>query len=340
MEPNENEYVDDYGKMSRIGKMEIFRDDNHRIEKPAKIVQRVLEAKYPRMSQEDSRRIITEMIVKPADMKIKVEGDDIRIDSLNLYVANSIESINSGSSDYGASSKSEYFGWIEEGQKIINDMNTNGVTPQELEIKHKFLSDFEQREVDLMTCLALYRRCNLADPEVKKKYDELEQKLVKLREIRSAVQVATPDKADREVSNPVENARRKALALVYTGVLTELATEAKGGMSRLTEGQKRDLNIYFEPYVNVQYVYASIMRDAKAKDYYCESKAETFALERIEKQTPNRESLMHKLAVLSGRISENLGKKASPVEQKQRAFDINRYMMLKKMQEENNLQRA
>ena len=37
MEPNENEYVDDYGKMSRIGKMEIFRDDNHRIEKPAKI---------------------------------------------------------------------------------------------------------------------------------------------------------------------------------------------------------------------------------------------------------------------------------------------------------------
>ena len=312
MEPNGNEYVDDCGKMSRIGKMEVFRDDNHRIEKPAKIVQRVLEAKYPRMSQEDSRRIITEMIAKPADMKI----------------------------DYGASSKSEYFGWIEEGQKIINDMNTNGVTPQELETKYKFLSDFEQREVDLMTCLALYRRCNLADPEVKKKYDELEQKLVKLREIRSAVQVATPDKADREVSNPVENARRKALALVYTGVLTELATEAKGGMSRLTERQKRDLNIYFEPYVNVQYVYASIMRDAKAKDYYRESKAETFAVEQIEKQTPNRESLMHKLAVLSGRISENLGKKASPVEQKQRAFDINRYMMLKEMQEENNLQRA
>ena len=340
MEPKENEYVNDYGQMSRIGKMEVFKDDNHRLEKPAKIVQRVLEATYPRMSQEDSRRIIREIASKPADMKIKVEGEDIRIDHLTLYVANSIESINSGSSDYGASSKSEYFGWIEEGQKIINDMNTNGVTPQELEIKHKFLSDFEQREVDLMTCLALYRRCNLADPEVKKKYDELEQKLVKLREIRSAVQVATPDKADREVSNPVENARRKALALVYTGVLTELATEAKGGMSRLTEGQKRDLNIYFEPYVNVQYVYASIMRDAKAKDYYRESKAETFALERIEKQTPNRESLMHKLAVLSGRISENLGKKASPVEQKQRVFDINRYMMLKKMQEENNLQRA
>ena len=109
MEPKENEYVNDYGQMSRIGKMEVFKDDNHRIEKPAKIVQRVLEAKYPRMSQEDSRRIIREIASKPADMKIKVEGEDIRIDHLTLYVANSIESINSGSSDYGASSKSEYF---------------------------------------------------------------------------------------------------------------------------------------------------------------------------------------------------------------------------------------
>ena len=337
MEPSGNKYIDDYGQISRIGKMEVFKDDHHRIERPAKILQRVLEHKYPRMSQDDRRRILGEMITKPADMKIKVADEDIRVDSLNLYVANSIESINSGSSDYGASSKSEYFGWIEEGQKIISDMNTDGVTPQELEAKHKFLGDFEQREVDLMTCLALYRRCNLADPEVRKKYDELEQKLVKLREIRSAVQVSTPDKADRDIPNPNENARRKALALVYTGVLSELAVEAKGGMSRLTEGQKRDLNIYFEPYVNVRYVYTSIMHDADSPSYYRESLAENFVLKKIEKQTPDKETLSQRLARLSGRISPS--PKISPVEQKQPAFDMNRYLMLKKMQE-RNFQRA
>ena len=127
---------------------------------------------------------------------------------------------------------------------------------------------------------------------------------------------------------------------MYTGVLAELAAEAKGGVSRLSEQQRRDLYVYFEPYVNSRYIWASMQRDAEARDYYRQSQTERFAVKKIEKQAVNKESLMHKLAVLSGRIAENQNKKASPVEQQQRAFDINRYMMLKKMQEENNLQRA
>ncbi len=335
----ENEYIDDYGQKSRIGKMEIFRDENHRIEKPEKIVRRVLEKKYPRMSLEDSRRIVREMVTKPADMKIRVADEDIRVDQLNLYVANSIESINSGSSDYGASSESEYFGWIDEGQKIISDMNTDGVTQPELDAKNKFMEDFSQREVDLMTCLALYRRCNLEDPRVKEKYDMLNKKLVKLREIRSAVQTSTPDKVDREAPDATEAARRRALALVYVGVLHELSTEAGGGVSRLSEKQKRDLGVFFEPYVDAPRVWRSMQRDALAPEYYRESAAETLALRKIENQADSREALRHRLAVLSGRIVEKAERSISPVEQKQRAFDMNRYLMLKRMQE-SGYQRA
>lgn len=327
--------VNDSQSDSRIEKMEMLKDNNPKLDTPENIVRKAVERKYPRLTYEESRKVVNDLVTKPSDGKIKIGDEEIRIDGLSEYVADSIEAINSGSSEYGASSMGEYFGWIETGKKIIKNMTDGEITKNDLDSKHHFLQDFQQREVDLMTCIALYRNCNLDDPLIKSKYDELNRKLIKLREIRSSVENSTTDKVDEKTLPENELAKRAALGMVYIAVLDKLYIEAKTKSSQISDEQKRSLNIYNNGYVNSEYILSSIRRANFHNENYKESLAEIFVIQKQELKPQSRESIEHKLAILSGRRSPVRTEPEYEYEQtRARSFDMNKYMMLKKQREE------
>ena len=318
----------------KAGSMEVFRDDNHRVEKPEAIIRRVVEKKYPKLSYEQTSHVISDLISKPADAKLKVGDEEIRVDSLTEYVADMMEKMNASESDGGDSSMSEYYQWIESGQEILSHMNDGFVSHEDLNERNELLSDFEQREVDLMTCISLYRRCNLQDPRIRQKYELMNRKLVKLREIRSAIKTSTKDKADEKQSSSAEKARDGALAMVYAGVLTKLGAEALKDSPQISDEQKRALNVYYEPHVNDKYIMASIQADLQNQGRFQESLAEELLQHRAAMKEQNLQSVQMRLAQLSGRVQMPSQEQKKPVNVQNRTFDMNRYMMLKQKQEQ------
>lgn len=321
----------------RLQMMGMFRDENHRADSPEQIISRAVEKCYPRIDARQKQAAVHELMTEKAGTKIKIGEEEISIDALSEYVADSIEKINAGSSDYGASSESEYFGWIENGQKVISAMNDGFISNEDLSDKHELLKNFEQREVDLMTCISLYRNCNLADPKVKAKYDELNKKLVKLREIRSAVVTSTRDRSDEKALDESGKARDKALAIVYTGVLTALYREATTGKPAMSDEDKRKLNVYFEPDVSHNYLINSLR--SRPMSYFNESLAEQY----LEKRgsVRDKESLTRHIMALSGRMTSPQQREAvKPVNQRKQMFDMQRYLMLKNRMENAGAQRV
>lgn len=333
--------LSDNGGESRIRKMEMLRNDSSRLDTPENIVRKAVERLYPRINAEDSRRIVTGLVTQPTSSKIKIGDEEIRIDYLNEYVADNIELINAGSSEYGSSSMGEYFGWIEEGQSVIRNMTDGEITVQDLEEKHDLLSNFQQREVDLMTCIALYKRCNLEDERIKKKFEELNKKLLRLREIRSAVETSTKDKVD-EKNRPENNVARDIIkAQVYLNFLSLVGREVEDGKQLVSPEERRQLNIISNSYVNVPYVLESISRASQRKDNFCESLAERYVMQKEEAKPQTRESIEHKLAVLSGRRAPLRQEPEYDYSQtRARAFDMNKYLMLKKLKESQDYLRA
>ena len=333
--------LSDNGGESRIRKMEMLRNDSSRLDTPENIVRKAVERLYPRINAEDSRRIVTGLVTQPTSSKIKIGDEEIRIDYLNEYVADNIELINAGSSEYGSSSMGEYFGWIEEGQSVIRNMTDGEITVQDLEEKHDLLSNFQQREVDLMTCIALYKRCNLEDERIKKKFEELNKKLLRLREIRSAVETSTKDKVD-EKNRPENNVARDIIkAQVYLNFLSLVGREVEDGKQLVSPEERRQLNIISNSYVNVPYVLESISRASQRKDNFRESLAERYVMQKEEAKPQTRESIEHKLAVLSGRRAPLRQEPEYDYSQtRARAFDMNKYLMLKKLKESQDYLRA
>lgn len=318
---------------SRIQKMQLLRNDNPRLDTPENIIRKAVERKYPRLNFEDSRKIVNDLVTKPTSEKIKIGNEEVRIDDLTEYVADNIELINAGSSEYGASSLGEYFGWIEEAQSVIKHMNDGEVTPQDLDDKHNLLTNFQQREVDLMVCISLYRRCNLENPRIKQKYDELNKKLLRLREIRSAIENSTKDRVDEKKIEDNDKSPEFLKATLYLHFLALLHNEIQENRQIVSEEDRRKLNVYSSSFVNTPYIWNNIKRNSMPQQAsYRESLAEKFVESKPE--VHSREAIEHKLMILSGRI------KAIPSESKntmvnvrERAFDINRYMQLKKLQE-------
>lgn len=324
---------DNSDKSYNIGPSEVLHDDNHRVDKPEAIIRRVVEKKYPNLSYEKTSEVIHHLVEQPGDVKIRAGDEDIRVDSLTEYVADMIERMNASESDGGDNPLSEYYQWIESGQKVLSHMNDGFISHDDLTERNELLTEFDQREVDLMTCVMLYRRCNLEDPRVKRKYDEINRKLVKLREIRSSIITSTKDKADEKPQNAAEKARDGAVALVYIGVLDRLKREALNGDAQISDEKKRSLNIYFEPHVNSAYILSSIRADLQNKNRFQESLAERLLQKREEKQALSLENIQQKLAKLSGRVQPMPSTVGKSVDGTNRTFDINRYMMLKEKEE-------
>lgn len=325
---------------SRIQKMQLLRNDNPRLDTPENIIRKAVERKYPRLNFEDSRKIVNDLVTKPTSEKIKIGNEEVRIDDLTEYVADNIELINAGSSEYGASSLGEYFGWIEEAQSVIKNMNDGEVTPQDLDDKHNLLTNFQQREVDLMVCISLYRRCNLENPRIKQKYDELNKKLLRLREIRSAIENSTKDRVDEKKIEDNDKSPEFLKATLYLHFLALLHNEIQENRQIVSEEDRRKLNVYSSSFVNSSYILDNIKKNnLLRKSAYRESLAEKFVESKPE--VHSREAIEHKLMILSGRIKPEFRDSnydASKI--RERVFDMNKYLQLKRMQDGQEYLRA
>ncbi len=105
----------------------------------------------------------------------------------------------------GTTSQNEYFGWIDEGKRIMRHMRDGFVSFQDLHERDDFIKMSWQREAELLVCLALYEKSD--HPQAKVRYAELLLKLQRLRQIRSALLVGTNNKADQRPFSEAERSR-------------------------------------------------------------------------------------------------------------------------------------
>ncbi len=158
---------------------------------PYETINKSLTKEFPKLSEDSKYHVTKAMIKMKSDEKININGEDITISDLQFRIAESIETLQSETD-----SKEQYFAWIDQAEDIISDMNSDGVTAQELETKNNFIESLGQREAELMTCLALYGASK--SPKAKERYDFIYLKLQRLRELRSAVKNNTGNEVTNE----------------------------------------------------------------------------------------------------------------------------------------------
>lgn len=212
---------------------------NFEVENPQKVISDALAKDYRHMGENVRNQLARIMVLQPEGRKIKIGEEEMTVESLEARIAESIELINCGTS-----SKEEYHDWINVGQEVISDMNTNGVSVQELDARNDFLADLNQREVELMTCLGLYQRAMANDPKIRAKYDELYNKLQKLREIRSAVKSSTKDVADKLEDEKKKEEASKVNASKDAMLIMGTAIGALAVYDKLTDDEKKKNNMY------------------------------------------------------------------------------------------------
>lgn len=149
------------------------------------IIEKGLQQTYLNLSAEEKEAAAKKLMESgSSNDKIKVGGKEISIDQLAFDVASTLQSLESETSP-----EEEYFSWIYEAKQIIVEMNTDGIEPQEIDRRERFLGDLDQREMDMRVIMALYAKSN--SPEAKQRLAFMQVKLAKLMEIRSAIKAST-----------------------------------------------------------------------------------------------------------------------------------------------------
>lgn len=303
---------------SRVEELRRMRvSDIHSNDSPERIVMTAISDQRPDLAFEERKRLTKEVILAPRGKEIKIGEKNIPVEDLQFRIANSIETLNCETS-----SVNEYFTWIDEGRHIIKDMNDGFVEPQELEHKHNFLGHLEQREAELMTCLGLYQAS--ASPQAKERYQELQQKLTKLREIKGSVNSSTKDTADRK--NTREEYEK---ALLYYNAVKNLTV--------ISIAEKKKLGIYQEKEEDFQ-------RDMQRKYMLSHhSPAEDFLHQRPKEVSKN--DIAKRIELLRGRKSMDEVLKEQENKRKEirtRAFSQEEFekMMRQKEERENVSRRA
>jgi hypothetical protein len=157
---------------------------------PVRIAQDALKKEYPDLTLEESQRIAREIMTAPKGKVVNIgdKREPITVEDLQFRIAQNIEFINSETD-----SMQQYFRWISKGDEVLRNMKDGHVSESDLRMKDEFLAPLDQREAELILCIALYSRSEnaLAPDRVR----ELTNKLAKLREYRSKVE-ATRSTAD------------------------------------------------------------------------------------------------------------------------------------------------
>lgn len=184
--------------------------------KQNEIIKCALKETYTNLNERELREITRESVFAPPERKISISGremtaSDLRYETsvsiensassrlidckydMQTELAESIERINSGTN-----SVEEYFSWLNTTTDILKNMNDGYVSQEDLNNRNKFLDITDQREADLMLCLGLL--AGSTNPKALETSKNLQYKLQKLREMRSAIKMATRNQCDVEIS--------------------------------------------------------------------------------------------------------------------------------------------
>ncbi len=92
----------------------------------------------------------------------------------------------------------EYYCWLYNAAEIIKNMNDGYISQADFSTRQNFLTETYAREKEILVCLGLYDASGQANTSTKSA--ALIKKLIKLREMRTAVELVTLDEPEREVS--------------------------------------------------------------------------------------------------------------------------------------------
>jgi len=189
--------------------------------KQADIIKRSLRETFNDLNEKSLRQVSREVALAPEQRMIEVGGRKISASDLRFQVADTIENINSSDGLHQAydlqmmmahsietinsetSSTQEYFRWLDDTTDILKHMNDGFVSQDDLDERNAFITMSNQREAELMVCLGLYEGSH--HPQAAEKARLLRYKLQKLREMRSAIESRTRNRADVEITRAEYN---------------------------------------------------------------------------------------------------------------------------------------
>ena len=310
---------------------------------PQKIIADALDREFKGIGENAKQQISRELVLMPHGRKVKVGGELLDVEDLQYRIAESLDIYNAGTSR-----KYEYHEYINDAAKIISDMNTNGVTVDELNTRNDFVSETLQRENEILTSLALYKASGFKGAQ--EKYAELYTRLQKIREVRSAVLSSTNSVADKveEKVQAIENDNTKSEAqkeqekenIKVSPNLAEKAAMATMifallNYDKLSDSKKMELGIYNG---NVE----NEASPEKAYDWLINSVNGMSLMERkvLDRHRDENDMAKHILA-LSGVRSQKYGNQ-NVVERRYQEFDQSRFndILLRRKLEEERLLRA
>ncbi len=152
---------------------------------------------YPQLDNQDLIKLSYAVVLMPTEKQIIVEKKKVKVADLQFMTAESIENISSGTN-----SRQEYFSWFEDCAEIMTKMNDGYVSDTDLELRNDWIDNSYVREAEIMACLALYKSSSYYLAE--ERYNLLYNKLVKLRQIRSAIIESTKSASDEEKSERIK----------------------------------------------------------------------------------------------------------------------------------------
>lgn len=238
----------------------------------------------------------------------------------------------------------EYFSWIDEAHRLMERMTDGHVSEDDIRDKDDFIKESWQREAELLTCLSLYEKSN--NPHAKERHAILLLKLQRLRQIRSALLTGTRDKADKEPITKEEKERNRRIIKT----LEDLREADENGDYHNTEIQRRLDELGISHLHDVEFYhgysfYTRLLEDQRRADLFRKKSSEWNMinsydthpdeyLTMLRHQDDTKETIQDRIIRLSGRKMP-LTRQTSSLEKayRERSFDIDTFLRLKKMRE-------
>lgn len=166
------------------------------------IIKKHLRKRHPGISEKENAALCREVIFAPKKYTLEIKGKETNISTERENLADFIERDRSEKSfiPYSldaeiadlienthceTSSMNEYYRWISATSEIVRNTSDGEITEQDLAERKEFLTMSNDRESEMLLCLALYEAAGTEYN--KEKIELLKFKLARLREMRSIV---------------------------------------------------------------------------------------------------------------------------------------------------------
>ena len=159
---------------------------------------------------------------KAKEILLKVaDGENVSLDKdmedFAFTVAESLQAIENETTPMN-----EYVYWLEDADKVIQNMNDGDITDDDLKFRDDFLETLNVRETEMRVYLDLYRASK--SPKAQEKLAALQLKLSKLQQLRSAILASTKSREEAEYERQVQE-NEKRIAEEYRRMLREREQE-------------------------------------------------------------------------------------------------------------------